>query len=326
MADQAVAVESQPTPMDVSSGPLVNITPEQRQEFRKTGELPGTTKETPKKPEESAPSDPPKEAEADAGDPPPPKTEQERSERDKAKSAKRFNDLLEENKRLKADLETRKPSEPKPEPKAEVAPPPTRPKPTVDEKNPDGTPKYKEYEDYIEELADWKAEQREVKAKREAEQSDQAKKTLAKVDEAKSRYENFTEVVKPFVDALADPKIPGVVRAMVDDSEVFADLAFVLAGDDKFLDMAKTQPGKAIRFIALTESLIAEELAGKPKPADEEAPVKPKTQAPRPPSEAGGRAAAPPDPEAAAIAASGGKLTASVKAEFTRRALAKLKG
>jgi len=89
--------------------------------------------------------------------------------------------------------------------------------------------------------------------------------------------------------------------------------------------MAKEEPGKAIRYIALTESLIAQELESKAKPVSEEVPAKPKTQAPKPPAEAGGRAAAPPDSLKAALEGSGGKLNSGLKAEFLRRDLARLK-
>ena len=113
---------------------------------------------------------------------------------------------------------------------------------------------------------------------------------------------------------------------MLLDSDVLPDFLFTVGSDPaelaKFTKMAQENPGKALRYIALTESLIAEELEGKTaKPADV-TPDKPKTQAPKPPSEAGGRAAAPPDGLEAAAKA--GDFRA-FKAEATRRQLAKLK-
>lgn len=335
MSEQAAVAESTPAVeavMDVSRGPLVDITPEQRAEFRKTGELP--TKELPKK-EEAAPSSESKPVEGEAkpaGESETPESKQEIPKRGKTQTAEERILQLEatiEKIRKGKGIETPK-AESTPAPKLVQQQPPTRPKPTSEDKKEDGTPKFQTYEDFVEDLADWKSEQREVSNKRLQAETEQAKALNAKVEEAKARYENFADVVKPAVDAIVgDPDISPVVKRMLDDSEIFADLVYTLASDSaefaKFVTMSKENPGKAIRYIALTESLIAEELASKAAKPIEETPVKPKTNAPKPPSEAGGRAAAPPDSEAAAIASSGGKLTASVKAEFQRRALAKLK-
>ena len=111
------------------------------------------------------------------------------------------------------------------------------------------------------------------------------------------------------------------------ESDHLPDILFTLGSEPaelaKFVKMAKETPGKALRYIALTESLIAEELAGKTAKSAEETPAKPKTQAPKPPSEAGGRAAAPPDALESAAKTNDFR---SFKAEATRRALAKMKG
>jgi hypothetical protein len=113
---------------------------------------------------------------------------------------------------------------------------------------------------------------------------------------------------------------------MLNDSDIFADLMYTIASDkeqlESFIKMAKESPGKAIRYIALTESLINEELAGKEAKPSEENPAKPKTQVPRPPSEAGGRAATPPD---ALISAAKTNDYRSFRDEHLRRDLAKLK-
>lgn len=179
--------------------------------------------------------------------------------------------------------------------KTEAKPEYTRPKPTADDKKTDGSPKFDTYEDYIEELADWKVEQREATNKRETAMRDQATALNAKVEEAKVRYSDFADKVAPFVDDfVSNPDISPLVKRMVDDSDVFADLAYVLAGDDQFKEVAKN-PGKAIRYIANVERLIAEELAGKSESARNdkgqfeakvETPVKrgPET-APKPPIE-----------------------------------------
>lgn len=334
MSEESVVVEATPTEvpmMDVSRGPLVDITSEQRAEFRKTGELPGKPKETPKKSGEAAPSSDAKPEEAKAKPAGESETPTKKQEPKKQSAEERIAQLEATIEKIRKGSEQKKPQAETSAPaKTEPKPPPyyTRPRPTIEEKNPDGTPKFKEYEDYLEDLGDWKADEREFIKEKTQRETEQANKMLGKVEEAKTRYENFAEVVAPAVDAfIANERVSPVVKQMLNDSDVFADLFYTIANDPaefaKFVKMAEKEPGKAIRYIALTESLIAEELESKAKPASEEIPVKPKTQAPKPPSETGGRAAAPPDAEFAAVKA--GDFRAA-KAEFNRKALAKLKG
>ena len=161
----------------------------------------------------------------------------------------------------------------------------------------------------------------------ERQQREQERVFTEQLAEAKGRYEDFDEVIKPAAAALADdPDIPGVVKAMLGDSDVMADLVYVLASKPEefasFVKMTKTATGKALRYIALTESLIHEERATSKAPKVE-TPAKPETKAPRPPTEAGGRAAAPPDGLRAALEANDYRAASK---EFTRQALAKLKG
>lgn len=313
--------------MDVSRGPLVDITPEERAEFRTTGNLPKT--------EEAATSSvaKPEGGAKTAGESETPKTQEKPKEQPKPKQT-----AEERIAQLEATIEViRKRAEIKKTPTAESSPAKpevvsaTRTKPTPEDKKEDGNPKYATYEDYVEELADWKADQRWATQQRAQQQQSQANELNAKVAEARTRYENFDEVMTPTVAAIVgDADVSPAVKAMLNDSDVLPDLIFTIGSNKEelasFVKMAKESPGKALRYIALTESLIAEELAGKKetseKPA-EEAPVKPKTQAPRPPSEAGGRAAAPPDALEAATKAGDFR---SFKNEANRRAIAKLKG
>jgi hypothetical protein len=329
MSEATAVLESSPEVMDASRGPLVDITGDQRAEFRRTGELP---KQDKPKTEEAAPSSdakPQGEAKS-AGESETPKQQ----EIPKAKPKQTAEERIAQ---LEATIEKiRKGSGIEPKPKAEsasakpepqsVEPQYTRPKPKPEGNGPDGKP-YATYEDYIEDLSDWKGEQREAKSQREAAQQAQAKEFNTKVNEARSRYENFDEVVKPTATAInTDAAIPQVIKTLLSESDVLPDILFTLGSDPaelaKFVQMAKETPGKALRYIALTESLIAEELEGKTAKPAEVSPAKPKTQAPRPPSEAGGRAAAPPDGLEAAAKANDYR---SFAAEATRRQLAKLK-
>lgn len=326
MPETLIAAEPSTAPvMEVERGPLVNLTGDQRTEFRRTGELP----EAPKKQEEAAASSEEK-PKVEPGEATAPVTQEKPKEAKKPQTAEERIAQLEatiekirkgkEGKETQADSSPAKPSIPQPQA--------TRPKPTAEDKAQDGKSKYETYEDFVEDLSDWKSEQREAKNQREQQQNAQAKQLNDKVAEARTRYENFDEVMKPTVEAIVnDADVSQVVKAMLNDSDVLPDLIFTIGSSKEelasFVKMAKENPGKALRYIALTESLIAEELEGKKGKPAEEAPVKPKTQAPKPPSEAGGRAATPPDALNAAFQ-SGDFRTA--KAEMNRRALAKLKG
>jgi hypothetical protein len=117
----------------------------------------------------------------------------------------------------------------------------------------------------MEELADWKAEQRVAQYQRQQQEQAARAEVAKKVEAAKTRYENFDEISRPFVKSFVDDaSIPMPVKVMVSESEVWPDLVFTLAGDAQksaeFLEMARTQPGKALRYIAKVESLIQEEL------------------------------------------------------------------
>lgn len=169
----------------------------------------------------------------------------------------------------------------------------TRPKPTVEAKNEDGTSKYGTYEDYVEDLADWKAEQRIVAERREQSQRQQAQELQSKIDEARTRYgDAFDDAVKPALQAInGDQRIPVAVKAMLGESENVSDLLFTLGSDPKalesFIETARTKPGQALRHIAILEAEIRQELQRPAKPA-QESPAKTQTAAPKPPSPVGG--------------------------------------
>lgn len=329
----AAAPSAAPAVMEIESGPLVNLTSEERAEFSRTGELPKPKNEEAATSSESQPvegetkqageSDPPqKKQDKPKGEAKPKQTAEERIAELKATIAK-----IEKGAGIKTESAESSPAKLAPEaPPKPTEPPPTRPKPTVDDKKEDGSPRFESYDDYVEDLADWKAEQREAKQQREQAVKAQAVAFNAMVEKGRARYDNFDSVVQPTAAAInEDAAISPAVKQMLLDSDVLPDLVYTLGTDPaelaKFVEMARTQPGKALRYIALTESLIAEELAG--KPATEDPPAKPTTKAPRPPSEAGGRAAAPPDALEAAAAANDFRKFSE---ESTRRQLAKLKG
>ena len=319
MAEATAVQESSTAPiMEVNRGPLVNLTPEQRTKFRTTGELPELAKV------EAPPASEVKQ-ESRAGESGTPERQAQQQAKPKKTAEERIAELEATIEKIRKGAEAKRQPSPEPKPQAKAPEQYTRPKPTTEDKTADGKPKYETYDDYIEDLADWKAEQREAKSAREREERKLSEAFQSKIEEARKRYPNLDEVVQPAVDSiLADKAIPPAVKEVLNESDVLPDLLFTIASDEaemqKFMEMARKTPGKAIRFIALTESLIAEELTKAAKPAAE--PVKPKTSAPKPPAEVGGSSGTPPDPLEAAAKANDFR---AFKMEATRRQLAKMK-
>ncbi len=251
----------------------------------------------------------------------------------------RIKELAARTKQLEKDLEeARKPKETKAAESstakaAEEKPgtiQPTRTKPTLADKGPDGKPKYASYEEWQEDLTDWKVEQRFAAQQREQQMAAQ-QQTLGKhLEEARGRYEDFDSVTKPFLSDLLKPDVSREVFAVMNDSPVLADLLYTIGGTEAskadFLEAARTNPGKALRVALLVEQEIVKELA-KGKGAEnksargegETTPAATKPRAPKPPSEVGGRGASGED---ALISAAKSGDFRSFDAEQTRRAMA----
>lgn len=245
-----------------------------------------------------------------------------------ARAEKAEHDLAESrkpNKETKADSSTA--------PKTETQPttaPATRTKPTSADKGTDGKPKYPTYEDFVEDLADWKAEQR-IAAQQREQQVTQQRQSLGKhLEEARGRYADFDSVTKPVIQEMLKPDIPREVFAVINDSPVLADLLYTIGGTEAskadFLEACRTNPGKALRVALLMEQEIVKEL-GKGKAAAkkdvegevDKTPASVKPRAPKPPSEVGGRGATGED---ALISAAKANDFRSFDAEQTRRAVA----
>lgn len=262
--------------------------------FRATGELPERFKPAGSgeaaTPEVEATEEPEPEGE-------PEETKKPQESRRKPDAEQRIKQLNDEAKRLKAELDALK--APKTEAKPQTQP---NTKPSPEDKIADGTPRFKTYEDYVEALSEWKADQRWESHKREQAQQAQQKELDSKVSAAKQRYgDSVDDILIPTVNRIVDDKaLSPAVKQMLNESDILPDLLFTLGSDEKefasFLQKAKTNPGWALRYVALMESGIREELAsGGEKDRDDkgqftskESPVKPKTGAPKPPSPVGG--------------------------------------
>lgn len=245
-----------------------------------------------------------------------------------AARAKQLERELEEARKPK---ETKADSSPARQPEQKPAQPEaTRPKPTQKDTGADGKAKYASYEDFVEDLADWKVEQRIAAQQREQQAKQMFEQVRKGLEEARERYADFDSIAKPVHQELMKPDISREVFAVINDSPVLADLLYTIGGTEAskadFLDACRTNPGKALRVALLMEQEIVKEL-GKVKAAakkdgegeTETAPATPKPRAPKPPTEVGGRGA--PGEDALISAAKAGDFR-SFDAEQTRRATA----
>lgn len=261
--------------------------------YRDEGEVPERFKPAEVQPEteESAPS-PDAEPEGESAAPEPKQEYKKRTEQ-------RFRQLTDEVKTLKQQLEEAR----RPQP-TQTAPSPVKPAQARNYQEwYDGFDAQKWVESYIAEnpsssyekanaaMFNHMVDVRDRFRSNEESQKQQQREIESKADEARSRYDNFDEVIQPAGEILArDPEIPMIVKQMVGASDVLPDLVYVLGEDPaalaKFVRTAKTNPTEALRQIALTESLIREELEGSEKPSV--TPAKQSTAAPKPPSPVSG--------------------------------------
>lgn len=276
--------------------------------YRQTGELPARFK--PVEPAESAPADAPEETEESEGEEPEPEPESDPEEAQEppqkgSGAEKRIKQLLAEKKELQRKLEAAAKSDVRSDPSSAQA---AQQAPQTYE----DWEKQFEPEKWIEEYTKQNPQASYERANaamfthmlnarehfRSIEQRVQAEKQAldAKLSDARERYEDFDEIKSDFLSKAISPKgvplLPLQVLGIINDSDVLPDLLYTIGSDDaelaKFVEMAKTNPNKAIRYVARVESLIAEELA-KPENTSArgedgkfKAPER-KTSAPKPP-------------------------------------------
>ena len=272
--------------------------------YRRTGELHERFK--PAEPAESAPADSPEEtAETDAPDSDP--EEAQEPPQKVSPAEKRIKQLLAEKKDLERKLAAQQDVKPDPSPARPQQPQNYQEyraafKPSLfiedyAKAHPDAS-----YEDANAAMADHLLDVRDHFKGIEARVKAESDALNSKVSEARDRYENFDDIKSTFLSkVLSDrgaPLIPLPVLSIINDSDYLADVLYVIGSDDaelaKFVDLAKTNQNKAIRYVAKIESGIAEELAkGKeatPRGEDGKfkAPERKQTQAPKPPSPVSG--------------------------------------
>lgn len=299
--------------------------PEQREHWNQTGKTP----EPPKK-QEAAPASP---TEKKSESEPSGKSAADTETAEKQEKARKPGEKLSAEERI-AQLNARikqleETTSKKPEPaKTDAKPvePPKRPNPYTFK----GTP-----EEFEKAMDDYETAKEESQERRFAEKqltNARNQQFVAKVEEARARYgqEKFDETIELASKSIAAQAAP-TVKEYLQQSDMFADLLYVIGGDQKSLDdfiaSAKSNPIAAIRKLAFLEIEIGKELSkGKEEKKEEaepekkaEAPAKPEPRAPKPPSEVGGRGTAPTD-EAAEAARSGDFKRASAEWDREMRA------
>jgi hypothetical protein len=331
-------------------------------EWRQTGKLPEAKAKPAKDDSDSASG-------SDAGDKPgqksapAPEAGKETQEKTKTRSNAqiRLDELLEdlksaglspsELKTFKREAVKTEQARETPEPTVKLPERPRRPKRAdfYDKDDPDEA--YEAAMDtYEEEVRKFDRQEAVAEFQRLQAEENTTKELTAKLATAKKRYgdEAGSTIISTVGKILGDNKIPGAIKAIINDSPVLVDLLHVIGSKpadlQEFIDLAHSSPGQAIRKAILLERLVMEELekgTGKGEKAepekeetgDEETPerddkgkfVSPKkiTKAPPPPEEVGGSKGAPPDEVEAAAKA---KDFASFRSAANRRDLARAKG
>src|SRR5437899_2106497 len=267
--------------------------------------------------------------------------DQKPHQKTKQDTDRRFREILDENKTLKSRLdalERAKPSDTR-DTKPASQPAKEEYKPLDETEYFKANPKAT-YEDFVRTAAKheakWEADRRvteAIAAERQRLAVEAASKDLsAKVAEAEKRYgkDEYQSRVKPASEGLMADHVPFAVKAVINDSPVFADLMYVLGEPEALKDLiatARTNPTAALRKVMLTEQLVQAELAkasggtgkddgDKSSRSSETAASQTKPRAPKPITEVGGRGSAPDDPLRTAAAAGDFR---SFDTEMTRR-------
>lgn len=253
--------------------------PAQRENWNKTGEQPTKQDSAPaakKAAPDSAPDKDKKTSADSASDSATDKSQQPHL-KTAEDTAKRFKEILDENKALQRRLESlergeRKTSDTR-DSKQDSHPAPDVYKP-LDEKeffkgNPaEGTAGHKTYADFVRAAAKheakWEVKQEIALENQRRATADAQKELAASMADAKKRYPDYDQRIQPAVQAITDKSVPFAVQAVINDSPVFADLMYVLsepAALADFIATAKSNPAAAIRKAVLTEQLVLAELA-----------------------------------------------------------------
>jgi hypothetical protein len=306
MPDQAVttpAVQTEAPPVEYKE--LSELTETQDAHWRMTGELPEKAPKEAPKPKADE-KETPAEAKADTEKGTESKTESEQKPRDMS-----YGQLRAHIKKLESELAASK-TAPKtetaqveePTPKAEKV----RTKPTQEDKKEDGSPKYKSWEEFNEDLIDWHAEKKFLEYRKNEEKTREESRIAAaekvildswngRVTKASEKYPDFAEVALDKDNGPGSIIGPGsVVDAWILDSEFGADILYHFGKNRKDLERyAQLSPLAAARELTKLEAKLSGEPAKTPPAKEIEEPEPKTTKTPPPAREVGGRGSAPVD-------------------------------
>lgn len=302
---QDVPVESSPTtPQPSSEQPLLSpseMTSEQRQEWRKTGEIPQPKPEDPAPSKPAAGETPGETKAAPASQPVKPQ------EPNKRNAESRIRELNAENKRLRDQLAAHSALPPKPadkpaSPPAPAAKPDEDPRPS-DKVNPKTGKPWKDWQEFKAADDDWlirEAERRfEKNASARQAKADQERR-LAEFNKTwKERCDAEVAADPEFAAKAFDPTLPvnQAAQIYILQQPLGAKILGYLANHRE-----EAQKIAALDPISTVKALVAIE-AGFAKPDTTPAPpAVPRTRAPRPAADLGARNSAPADEEMAAAA------------------------
>ena len=319
----AVAVEDEPSFGD-GSADLGKLTEEQWLAYEKTGELPGSKKS--KEPKEEKTSEettaPPEEGKAAETDDKSSESSPEPNQQERKKpseSEKRIKELLGKVKELEDENGKLKPrANRKPEAK-------TRLKPTMEDKNADGTPKYPAtnagFEKYTDDVIEWREQERDSKKATERAETEKTERETKIAELRKKQEESWNaqaaESVKKHDDfeAVAYAKdVPLVANSLPDQwllrSPMGSEMLYWFGQHKAELKRINSlHPDDQLRELVKLEDKLSE-------PAPNLV-----TRASKPPSEVGARQSATTDPVKAALDADdyGAYAEAENRRELARR-------
>jgi hypothetical protein len=311
-AESSTAPEAKPPADDIGSM-AVPTDPEAYAEWRQTGQLPENGRKPPKK-EDSATS---KKTSVDSEESESATVSETASPAGKRSAQKRIDQLTAEREAFRKELEEYKAKAGKQDakiPESSSVPPapdpsqrPARPK-QEDFKTWDA---YEAASDkYLEDLADWKANQKLEEHSEKLRQQAATEVMQTRLNEAKSRYGEEAEpkVLNTATTVFEDKQVPPAIKAAIGRSEVLVDALYVMGSDAEelasFVDLAKKDPLEALRKWFTVEALVKQELSKSPEPeASPEAAkraadgkfVPAKKSAPAPPTELNGNSSPPGD-------------------------------
>lgn len=275
--------------------------PEQREHWNETGEIP----EAPKKQESASAAPPAKEANSEPegktaaeSETAPKQGKKERKPGEKLNAEERIAQLTAKVRELE-ERERSRETAPKPPVQTEPA------KQAETPKRPNLSTWKGTVEEYEAAMDSWERYQRDQaiqEFQRTTAAEIQRQKLQSQLEEVKAKYPDADDKIKETFRSFEKVQFPGVIRAMLDDSECLPDLMYVLSDEtirNNFIETATKNPGKAIRALAQMETDIVNSRKSAP-PKPEAAPAKsepksseePKPRAPKPLSEVGGRGTA----------------------------------